>query len=236
MTIQDDTADIIATMDKCKIMSRVGTGLDAINIPAATAKGIWVANVSDYSADEVSTHAITLLLIHSRSMLSMFQSVQEGTWLDQNKIGPAQRLQGQTLGSLGYGRIGQAMAAKGQGIGLDVTVYDPYVMTAALETMGVRAVDLETLLRTANFVSLHVPLTDTTRHIINTQTLAWMKPTALPINTARGPLIDETTLVEAVRANKIAGAAIDVFPIEPPPADHPFLHEKRIMVTPHAAC
>ena len=96
-------------------------------------------------------------------------------------------------------------------------------------------VDLETLLRTADFVSLHAPLTDTTRHIINTQTLAWMKPTAFFINTARGPLIDETALVEAVRANKIAGAAIDVFPIEPPPADHPFLHEKRSMVTPLAA-
>lgn len=235
VTIQEVSADLIAKMERCRIISRVGTGLDAINIPAATAKGIWVTNVPDYSIDEVSSHAITMLLVQARSILQELQSVNEGTWFDAKKIPPVRRLRGQVLGLIAYGRIGQATALKARGLGLEVLAYDPYVKPETLQADGVRAVDLETLLKTADFVSLHAPLTDATHHIINAKTLALMKPTAFLINTARGPLIDENALLAAVQSGKLAGAAIDVFPTEPPPADHPFIREPRILVTPHAA-
>ncbi len=235
VTIQEVSADLIARMPNCRLISRVGTGLDAINIPAATEHHIWVANVPDYSIDEVSTHAITLLLMFARSMNDLLLSVQEKRWWDPSHIRPVQRLQGQTLGIVAYGRIGQALATKAKGLGLKVVVYDPYLQPDRILADGVQPVDLATLLRSSDYISLHTPLTDSTRNIINSEALAQMKPTAFLINTARGPLIDEAALLEAVRSGQIAGAAIDVFAVEPPPPDHPFLHEKRIIVTPHAA-
>jgi D-3-phosphoglycerate dehydrogenase / 2-oxoglutarate reductase len=234
VTIQDVTADIIAKLERCRIISRVGTGLDAINIPAATERGIWVTSVPDYSVDEVATHAITLLLVHARSLTDLLTAVHEGRWWDPARVRPVQRLKGQMLGLVGYGRIGQAMSVKARGLGLNVIAYDPYLKADALQTDGVQLADFETLLRTSDYISLHAPLTETTRHIINADALAQMKPTSYLINTARGPLVDEEALLQAVRSGHIAGAAIDVFAVEPPPADHPFLHEPRITITPHA--
>lgn len=233
VTIQEVSAELIAKMSQCKIISRVGTGLDSINIPAATEHGIWVTNVPDYSIDEVSTHALTLLLMFARSIPDMLKSVREDRWWDPANIRPVTRLKGQTLGIVAYGRIGQAMAAKAKGIGLNVLAYDPFTKPEVIAADGVQPVDLETLLKSSDYVTLHAPLTDGTRGMINAQTLALMKPTAFLINTARGPLVDEAALLAAVQGGTIAGAAIDVFSVEPPPADHPFLHEPRIIVTPH---
>lgn len=235
VTIQQVTAKIIASMSNCKIISRVGTGLDAIDIPAATRHGVWVTNVPDYSIDEVSAHAITLLLVHARGLMRMLESVKAGKWWDPVYITGVQRLQGQTLGVVAYGRIGQATAKKALGLGLNVIVYDPYQKQEVIEADGVKPVDLDTLLATSDYISLHAPLTDSTRHLINAASLAKVKPTCFLINTARGPLVDEEALVQAVRSGKLAGAAIDVLDVEPPLLDHPFLHEPRIMVTPHAA-
>ncbi len=235
VTIQEVSADLIARMPNCRIISRVGTGLDAINIPAATEHQVWVTNVPDYSIDEVSTHAITLLLMFARSMNDLLQSVQDKRWWDPTRIRPVQRLKGQTLGIVAYGRIGQALATKAKGLGLNVVVYDPYLSPERMQADGVQAVDFATLLSTSDYISLHAPLTDSTRNIMNAAALAQMKPTAFLINTARGPLVDEEALLAAIRSGQIAGAAIDVFAVEPPPPDHPFLHEKRIIVTPHAA-
>ena len=235
VTIQEVSADLIARMSNCRIIARVGTGLDAINIPAATEHHIWVTNVPDYSIDEVSTHAITLLLMLSRSMNDLLQSVQQKRWWDPARIRPVQRLRGQTLGIVAYGRIGQALALKAKGLGLNVLVYDPYIQPERIQADSVQLVDLATLLRSSDYISLHAPLTPATRNIINAETLAQMKPTAFLINTARGQLVDETALLTAVQSGQIAGAAIDVFAVEPPPPDHPFLHEERILVTPHAA-
>jgi len=235
VTIQEVSAELIAQMPNCRLISRVGTGLDAINIPSATEHHIWVANVPDYSIDEVSTHALTLLLMQARSMNDLTRAVEQKRWWDPAHIRPVQRLQGQTLGIVAYGRIGQALATKAKGLGLKVMVYDPYMSADRIHADGVQPVDFVTLLSSSDYISLHAPLTDSTRNLINADALTQMKPTAFLINTARGPLVDESALLAAVRSGQIAGAAIDVFAVEPPPPDHPFLHEERIIVTPHAA-
>ncbi len=234
VTIQPVPADLIATMERCRIVSRVGTGLDAIALDAAAARGIWVTYVADYSIDEVSTHAITLLLAQARSLAPQLEATRAGRW-DNRGMRTVYRLQGQVLGVIGCGRIGQATASKGRGLGLRVLGYDPYIEPQHLLDLGIEPVDLDTLLRNADYVSLHAPLTEANRRLINAEALAKMKPTAYLINTARGPLIDEDALLHAVRRGQIAGAALDVFTTEPPPPDHPLLHEPNILVTPHSA-
>lgn len=235
VTTEEVRAGLIQRMRKCRIISRVGTGLDAIDVNAATERGIWVTFVPDYAVEEVSTHTIALLLAQARRLPQLFESVQLGSW-DVKAIGASmQRLSKQTLGLVGFGRIGRAVAAKAQGLGLKVIAFDPYVSTSSVDDAAVLFVDLKTLLRSSDFVSLHAPLTDTTRHIINAEAIAQMKPTAFLINTARGALIDETALLEAMRTGEIAGAALDVLADEPPPPHHPFRQEESIIVTPHAA-
>jgi D-3-phosphoglycerate dehydrogenase / 2-oxoglutarate reductase len=234
VSTQRVSAELLASLTRCRIVSRVGTGLDAIDVSAATAHGIWVTNVPDYSVDEVSTHAITLLLALARRLPRMLEATRSGVW-DSKLARPFPRLKGQTLGILGFGRIARAAAAKGRGLGLEVIAHDPYIAPSVMEAQGVRAVDAASLWREADFVSLHTPLTPGTRHVVNAQTLAQMKPTAYLINTARGPLVDEDALLHAVRAGQIAGAALDVLTVEPPPADHPLLHDERILITPHYA-
>ncbi len=234
VTLQKVTGEIINSMQRCRVISRAGTGLDTIDIDTATAKGIWVAYVPDYSIDEVSAHAIALLMVQARGIVPLVQTTRAGKW-DNMASGPVYRLKDQTLGIVGFGRIGQATAEKGRGLGLKVIVHDPYANQAAVDKMGVRVVDLETLARESDYISLHAPLIDSTKHIVNAQFLAWMKPTAYLINAARGPLIDEDALLEAVRAKQIAGAAIDVLAVEPIDPNNPLLREERILITPHAA-
>ncbi len=235
VTIQPVPATLIDTLSHCKIICRIGTGLDAIDIAAATRKGIWVTNVPDYAIDEVSSHAIALLLTHARQLPRMFDLVNRRVWWDPKQVSPMRRLRGQTLGLLGYGRIGQAVGIKARGRGLNLIGCDPYISPTVFESDGVRAVDLDTLLHESDYLSLHSPLTETTRHILDSQALAKMKPTAFIINTARGPLIDEIALLDAVRSGRLAGAALDVLTIEPPAADNPLLQESRILITPHVA-
>ena len=232
VSIQPVTAEMMDRMPKCKIICRVGTGLDAIDIPAATERGIWVTNVPDYSIDEVSSHAMAFLLALARNLFRHRAMSQTGTWRYETER-PIARIKGQTLGILGLGRIGSASAAKGQGLGLNVIACDPYLAEERFAELGVRRVDFETLLSESDFLTLHVPLTPETRHIINATALGKMKSTAFLINTARGEVVDIDALVDAVRAGRLAGAGIDVLPIEPPPPDHPILHEDSILVTPH---
>lgn len=235
VTIEKVPAELIERMTRCKLICRIGTGLDAIDIPAATRRGMWVTNVPDYAIDEVSTHAIALLLNHARRLPTLFALVDDGGWWDGQRVGAVPRLRGQTLGLLGYGRIGQATGAKARGLGLNVIVYDPYLSEDTVAADDVRQVDLQTLLRESDYVSLHAPLTDTTHEILNASTLALMKPTAYIINTARGGLINEAALLEAVQSEKLAGAALDVLQQEPAAPDSPLRREPRILLTPHAA-
>ncbi len=228
------SADMIATMPRCRIISRVGTGVDSIAIDAATKQGIWVTNVPDYGVDEVSTHALSLLLSWARRIPQLLASTREGTW-DYRVAEPVVRLNTQTLGVVGFGRIGRTLAAKGRGVGLRVLVFDEFVEPSVITATGAEAVTFEQLLERSDYISLHTPLTDDTRGLIDAAALARMKPNALLINTARGGLIDEDALVEALRAERIGGAALDVLASEPPAHDHPLLHLSRAWVTPHAA-
>jgi D-3-phosphoglycerate dehydrogenase len=234
VTLDKVTAEIIGSMDRCKIISRLGTGLDSIDIPAATARGIWVTYVPDYSIDEVSAHAIALLLSLARGIPFLSQSTRNGTW-NSAAWGPIYRLKDQTLGVIGFGRIGQATAEKGRGLGLQVIAHDPYANQEVADRMGVRLVDLDTLTRESDYISLHSALVDSTYHMVNADFLAKMKPTAYLINAARGPLIDEDALLEAVRSGQIAGAGLDVLAVEPIDPNSPLLQEDRILITPHAA-
>ena len=233
VTIQPVRAELIQSLERCRLICRVGTGLDAIEIAAATKRGIWVTYAPDYSIDEVSTHAIALVLAQARGLPGLLGATRQGIW-NSESAGMLYRLSNQILGVVGCGRIGQATAAKGRGLGLEVLVYDPYVDAAAMEELGVQVVDLETVLRKADYISLHSPLTEETRHLINAGTLALMKPTAYLVNAARGGLVDEDALLAAVQSGQIAGAALDVLAVEPVAADHPFLQEERILLTPHA--
>ena len=234
VTVQQVSAGLIASMERCQIISRAGTGLDAIDIPAATERGIWVASVPDYSVDEVSSHAIALLLAHARGIIGMVEGTRAGRW-DYRVVAPLRRLAGQTLGLLGCGRIGRAVATKARGLGMAVIAYDPYVDAEAIRSSGIQPVEWETLLQTADYISLHVPLTDKTRRILNAEALALMQPTAVLINTARGGLIDEDALLAALQSKQIAAAALDVLSVEPPAPEHPLLREPRVFITPHAA-
>jgi D-3-phosphoglycerate dehydrogenase len=228
------TGEMLRRMKRCKLVSRVGTGLDSIDIPAATECGIWVTNVPDYSIDEVSTHAIALLMAHARGLPLLFEQAERHDW-NQTSVRPLVRLKGQTLGIVGFGRIARAVAVKGLALDLKVLAYDPYVEEAVVRAAGCTPVSLDTLLSESDYISLHSPLTPETRHMIDARALALMKPTAYLINAARGPLIDPDALLAAVREKRIAGAALDVFETEPLPADNPLFHEPNIWVTPHVA-
>jgi D-3-phosphoglycerate dehydrogenase / 2-oxoglutarate reductase len=234
VTVQPVPADLLGLMDRCRIVTRVGTGVDAIDIPVATARGIWVTNVPEYSIDEVSSHALALLMALQRNIRGHLAAAQGGDWRYQT-VTPIRRFQGQTLGILGFGRIGGAMGRKGLGIGLRVIAHDPYLPPERIGAAGAEPVSFETLLKESDFLSLHVPLTHGTRGIIDAAALARMKPTAYLVNTARGEVVDISALVAAVRAGRLAGAGLDVLPTEPPDPKDPVLHEPRILVTPHVA-
>lgn len=228
------SAELLSAMTRCKIITRIGTGVDAIDIDAATKHNIWVTSVPDYSIDEVSSHAISLVMALARHLFPHRVFGEQGVWRYRAET-PIRRLAGQTLGVLGMGRIGSASARKGVGLGLRVIAHDPYLPAERFAELGVTRVDFDTLMRESDFLTLHVPLNNETRQIIDSRALSLMKPTAFLVNTARGAVVDVDALVEAIRNETIAGAGIDVLPEEPPAADHPILFEERIIVTPHIA-
>ncbi|MGD9712525.1 MAG: C-terminal binding protein [Thermomicrobiales bacterium] len=224
--------DIINTLEKCKIICRVGTGFDAIDIPAAEENGIWVTNVPDYSIDEVSSHAIALVMAQARYLFPHRNLGHSGNWRYRAET-PIRRLSSQTLGVIGLGRIGKASARKGKGLGLRVIANDPFIPDSDFDSVGAEKVEFDTVMHESDYITLHVPLYDGTRKLIDARALSLMKPTAFLVNTARGEVVDVPALVEAVRAGVLAGAALDVLPVEPPDPDDPVLHDERIIVTPH---
>jgi D-3-phosphoglycerate dehydrogenase len=234
VTVQPITAKILDRMPRCRVVGRVGTGIDAIDIDAANERGIYVTNVADYSIDEVSTHAIALLLAHVRRLPQYLALVENGAW-NSVGAGPIRRLAGMTLGVLGFGRIGQATTRKAIGIGMNAVVHDIYQSPESIRAVGAEPVEWSVLLGKSDYVSLHVPLNEQTKHIMNAESLSAMKAGAVIINTARGGLIDEHALADAVRSGAIGGALLDVLSQEPPPADHPLLRTDRVWITPHTA-
>ena len=235
VSIERVPAERINTLERCKIICRLGTGYDAIDVPAATARGIWVTYVPDYSIDEVSTHAISLMLAHNRRLPQLFEMVRTNIWWQPATIDPIVRLSTLTYGVLGHGRIGSESARKARGLGMRVIACDPFIPQANIAANGAMPVDFVTLLRESDYLSLHIPLNPQTTKIINRDSLAQMKPSAFLINTARGAAVDVDALLVAIQNGTIAGAALDVLPSEPPAPNHPVMHEPRIWLTPHAA-
>ncbi len=226
------TRAVIDQLARCRVVVRYGIGVDMIDLDAATDRGILVCNTATYCLDEVSNHAMGLLLMLNRGLLQDIDAVRSGGWL--RSVGsPTRRLAGQRLGLVGLGNIGRLVASKARGFGLDVVAYDPYVRGRAED--GITLVDLDELLGSADFVSVHCPLNASTHHLLGRRELARMKPTAFLINTARGPIVDQAALCEALAAHRLAGAGLDVFEIEPLPTDDPLRRLDNVILTPHSA-
>ena len=225
---------MMANFNQCKIIACASTGYDYVDHASAAKRGIWVTNCPGYCTDEVSTHTIALLLSQARRLPQVRQLVRANEW-DPRPVRPIRHPRTQTLGIIGWGRIGRAVSAKAMALGFKVMANDPYVDPKQMLDAGVQPADKETLLRESDYVSLHTPLTDETKHMMDRRLLACMQPSAYLINTARGLLIDEAALLEAVQSGRLAGAALDVLSSEPPQADHPFLQDDRFFITPHSA-
>jgi D-3-phosphoglycerate dehydrogenase len=225
------TPAVIDSARNLRVVARFGVGVDNIAVETASARGIPVTYVPDYCVAEVAEHALALLLTQARGVVRYNASVKTRRW-DLSVAAPLRRIEGQTLGLLGCGRIGSRLAAKALGLGLRVLVFDPAVPSPP---DGVLAVSQDQLLEQSDFVSLHVPLTPETRGLISESALRRMKPSAYLINTARGGLVDTAVLARALREGWIAGAGLDVLPNEPIASDDPLLELDNVVLTPHVA-
>jgi D-3-phosphoglycerate dehydrogenase / 2-oxoglutarate reductase len=228
------SGDLLRQLKRCKAIGRFGIGVDNIDLPAAAEMGITVTYVPDYCVHEVSDHAMALLLSLARKIPFSNKLVQSGRW-EMPAVVPIHRLDGCVLGLVGFGNIPRRLAPKAQAFGMRVVTHDPYVAPDVLKAAGVEAVDFDRLLAISDFVSIHAPLTPATRGLFNAETFAKMKPGALLVNTARGPLIDEPALVAALKAGQIGGAALDVVATEPLPKNSPLIGHDDIILSPHTA-
>jgi len=226
--------DLLKQFTRCKVIGRFGLGVDNIDIPAAAALGITVTYVPDYCMREVSDHAMALLLALARKIPLSNQLVQSGRW-EVPPITPLHRLDGQVLGLVGFGNIPRALAPKAKAFGLRVVVHDPFVAPEVLAQAAVEDASLDALLAMSDFVSIHAPLLPATRGLFNAETFIKLKPGAYLINTARGPLVDETALINALDAGHLGGAALDVVATEPLPKNSKLLGRDNVILTPHTA-
>jgi len=227
------TAADMAKMPKCKIIARYGIGVDTIDLDAATAAGIIVTNNPTYCIEEVAEHTMALLLSAARKIAFYDRQVRAGTWaVPPGK--PIQRLAGSTLGLVGFGNIARQVAIRAAAFGMKVLFADPFVKDGQFDAPG-KKVELLDLLKQSDFVSVHPPLTPQTRKSINDEAFAAMKPNAIIINCARGPVIDTDALVRALDAKKIAGAALDTTDPEPLPNPHPLRGRENVIINPHVA-
>lgn len=227
-------APVVDAAVRCLHISRYGVGLDNIAVARATEQGIVVTNVPDFCVEEVSDHAMALLLACARRVVAFDRATSRGDW-DNKGQGTLPRLRGQTLGLIGFGNSARALLPKARGFGLRIIAYTPRLTADALAAPDVATQDLDFLLQEADYISIHAPLTAATHHLFNARAFRFMKPTAYLINTARGAIIDEVALVTALDKGWLAGAALDVLSQEPPAPNHPLLHRTDVIVTPHAA-
>jgi D-3-phosphoglycerate dehydrogenase / 2-oxoglutarate reductase len=228
------TPRVIDGLKRCRIVARYGIGVDNVDLAAASKAKILVTNVPDYCIDEVSDHALALLLTLARHIATADGAVKAGAWDVVSHVG-IRRLRGQTLGLLGFGKIARALASKVRPLGMKVLVYDPYLQAELIARNRAEAVSLDKLLAKADAISIHVPLSQETRSFIGQRELACMKPTAFLINTSRGGIVDEQALAVVLKEGKLGGAALDVLSVEPPPLDHPLRQAPNIILTPHLA-
>lgn len=227
------TADVMAKMPKCRIIARYGIGVDTIDLEAATAAGIIVTNNPTYCIEEVAEHTMALLLASARKVAFYDRLVRAARWeVPPGK--PLFRLAGRTLGLVGFGNIARQVALRAASFGMRVLFADPYISEGQFKEPG-RKVELSELLRESDYVSLHPPLTPQTRRMIGDEALSQMKPTAVLINCARGPVVDTDALVRALDAKKIAGCALDTTDPEPLPDPHPLRGRENVILNPHVA-
>lgn len=226
---------MIEAMQQCRVIVRYGVGVDNIDSQAAKEKGIYVANVPDYGSEDVAEHALALLLAATRRIATRNRDVRDGQWgIGQRE--PMFRLAGKILGVVGFGRISRCFVQKASGIGFKrILVVDPLLTDKQASQAGVTRVNLDTLCREADFISLHAPLTPDTHHLIGEAELAKMKPSAVLVNTSRGGLIDEQALINALLQQRIFAAGLDVFESEPLSAKSPLLQMDNTLCTDHTA-
>jgi D-3-phosphoglycerate dehydrogenase len=232
------TPAVVDAWENVKVVIRHGAGYDNCDVAALTAKGILLEYVPDYCVHEVAEHAIALMFACARKVVwgrQVFDdSVARGEW-DFKPIIPMFRMDGATIGLVGCGRIGGLVYKKLQHFGVKFLICDPYLSEKRRAELGVELVDLETVMRNSDLITVHTPLNDETRYIINRETLAMMKPTAYLVNTSRGGMVNADDLAEALKKRQIAGAAIDVFEKEPPDPDYPLIGLDNVILAPHLA-
>ncbi len=228
------TAKVINSLKRCRIIVRRGIGYDSVDVSAATAKGIPVANVPEYCTDEVADHTMALILSTARKVVTGRSQIRSGGW-DFKQLLPIPALKDCTLGLVGFGKIPRAVVKRAKCFGLNILTSDPFIPAELASEHGVKLVSLEELLSTSDFVSIHVPLTNDTRGMFSKREFALMKSSATLINTARGPLVDEEALIEALQDGRICFAALDVMTQEPPTLDNPLRGMDNVTLTPHVA-
>lgn len=227
--------DLMDRLPNLRLISRVGIGYDMIDVDAATARGIAVANTPSYCIEEVAAHTIAMIMTQARGLPAYDRAVRAGTWKAVDARPLAVRPSTTTVSVLGFGRIGSLVARGLRGLGFRVLVADPYAPADAVREAGCEPVEIPDAIARADILTLHVPLTDATRHLIDTAALATMKQGAVIVNTCRGPLIDEDALAASLRDGHLGGAALDVFAGEPLAADSPLRELDQVLLTPHAA-
>ncbi len=227
---------VIDSLERCKVIVRLGVGFDNIDVQAATARGILVVNIPDFCTEEVSDHAMALILVIARRVIHGQKAVREGKWgpmaIDFTSF---KRVSEQTIGLYGFGRIARGVAERARGFKMACVAYDPFVSKEAMKTTGVEKVDMKGLLTRSDYLSLHSPLTKETENALGLEEFRAMKRTAWIINTSRGPVIREEDLIQALDDRMIAGAALDVLAKEPPDKNHPLIHRENVILTPHMA-
>jgi D-3-phosphoglycerate dehydrogenase len=216
------------------VVASCSVGFDHVDVGAAVERGVWVCNVPDYCVEEMADSSLALLLALLRGIVELDRSVRAGAW-DHRAAGPLRRLAGTTLGILGFGRIGRALARRALALGFDVAAVDPYVPAAEVEAAGVEPLSLDELLSRSNAVSLHLPLEPETRGLLGPRELGLLPRGAVLVNTARAGLVDFEAVLAALERGQLGGAAFDVLPIEPPTNERPAPQAERLVVTPHAA-
>jgi D-3-phosphoglycerate dehydrogenase len=223
---------VIEAASELRIVGRAGVGVDNVDVDTATARGVVVMNAPAGNSTTTAELAIALMLALARNVVRGDRATRAGEWKLRGKL-QGSEIAGKTLGVIGLGRIGRVVAERGRGLAMDVIAHDPYLLGPKSPVQGVELLPLDELLARADFVSLHVPLSDSTRNLISRERLARMKPGARLINCARGGLVDEVALAQALQSKHLRGAALDVFEREPPPADHPLLAREDVILTPH---
>jgi D-3-phosphoglycerate dehydrogenase len=229
------TRGVMSALEGLKVVVRTGVGYDVIDVPAATELGVIVVNIPDLWIREVANHALALLLAWNRGVVVMDRQVHAGVWNGRVPGAHTGALHGETVGIVGLGNIGSAFARRVAALDTNVVACDPYVDDQRFAALGVERVSLETLAERADYVSVHTLLNAETRHLIGEAFFRRMKPTAILINTSRGPVVDEQALARALREKRLAGAALDVWEEEPVAADNPLLKMDNVIATPHAA-